>query len=514
MTRSLSLLSLAFASVLFLSLRSDSLWTDEAFSAYLASQHSLHSLLHTLWTGDSSDLQMPGYYLYLYLWAQVFPVTEFSLRAANAPFLLLFSVSLVYGSFSAFRSRFAWLTVACLPFIWHYAGEARAYMAILAFSTAAFGSLLSFSETKDSGRLRILPWLCFGSLLIGSFFHMLCLLAVPPLLSAFCILALTDKPRERWRYWLRPALILSAPFTLLLLYFAYTFARGTHYLYPAPGWRQMLSVVYELAGFSGLGPNLKLSINFAPYAGLLATGAILFVFGIACAVAAAGAASGNSCRKALAVSAAAAVLQAALLAVALHQQFDARHCAALIPAFLFLYISSITHYNQQHAMPVTAIISGVLLAGMWMMSDIRLLFLPEYRKEDYKTAIQIAMNFARQQHASIALFADPLAGAYYGLDPQGPAPCFPLLRDCSTGLQLARWSRPVTAAFAQTWSPARLQSWIQDNRMNGRPVALIFELDRSNRKLPWWPALESPLFSQHFAAHGFAIATVGEHSTP
>ena len=243
MSRTLIFCALAYALALTLSIQGSSLWADEAFSAWLASHESLRSLGWSLFHGDSSDLQMGLYYLYLFFWVRLFGAGEYALRAANIPFILIFCFSLVWTSWTVFRSRIAWIAAALLPFVWHYASEARPYMAILALGAAAIASLLGFIQTSGPGS-RKFPWLCLGCVLAGGCFHMLYLLVVPPMALAGFLYWQRSRGEQHWRYWVRPLRVFALPFCAEAAFFIFTFARGTAYDYPQPGLRQMASVFY------------------------------------------------------------------------------------------------------------------------------------------------------------------------------------------------------------------------------------------------------------------------------
>ena len=254
MSRKLILCALAYALALTLSIQGSSLWADEAFSAWLASHQNLRNLCWSLFHGDSSDLQMGLYYLYLFFWVRLFGAGEYALRAANIPFTLIFSFSLIWTSWTVFRSRIAWIAPALLPFVWHYASEARPYMAILALGAAAIASLLGFIQTTGPGSRRF-PWLCLACVLTGGLFHMLFLLVVPPMALMGFLAWRHMRGARHWRYWVRPLRIFALPFCAEAAFFIFTFARGTAYDYPHPGLRQMASVFYELSGLSGSDPT-------------------------------------------------------------------------------------------------------------------------------------------------------------------------------------------------------------------------------------------------------------------
>src|SRR4051812_20736322 len=76
-----TIIAWGYTPALILSISSYSLWTDEAYSALLASQTSLANLGHSLLSGGSSDLQLSLYYLYLFLWAKLFGSSELAIRA-------------------------------------------------------------------------------------------------------------------------------------------------------------------------------------------------------------------------------------------------------------------------------------------------------------------------------------------------------------------------------------------------------------------------------------------------
>jgi hypothetical protein len=140
--------ALGYALALSLSLNGYSLWTDEAFSAWVVSHGSFTDLVRSLLAGDSSDIQMGLYYAWLFWWSRLFGAGELALRAANTPFILIFSLSLTWISWRIFRSRVAWLAAGMLPFIWQYAAEARPYMALLAFSAAALAAFLGSNHLR------------------------------------------------------------------------------------------------------------------------------------------------------------------------------------------------------------------------------------------------------------------------------------------------------------------------------------------------------------------------------
>src|SRR5450432_920360 len=125
-------LSVIYFGLLVLGIKHTSLWSDEAFSAFIGDHSTISTMLSALLAGDSSDLQMIGFYTYLHYWTILFGSSEWILRLSNIPFLALWSGCLVIISVRLFRSRTAWVAPALLPFAAYYAGECRAYAGLMA----------------------------------------------------------------------------------------------------------------------------------------------------------------------------------------------------------------------------------------------------------------------------------------------------------------------------------------------------------------------------------------------
>jgi hypothetical protein len=499
MSRAMILGALAYALALTLSINGSSLWSDEAFSAWLASHESLQRLFDSLIHGDSSDLQMGLYYLYLFFWAKLFGTAEFSLRAANIPFIVLFSFSLIWTSFAIFRSRVIWIVPALLPFIWHYAGEARPYMAILAFGAAALASLVGFIHATGPDS-RKFPWICLTCVLAGACFHMLFLLAGPPMALIAFLAWRRNRDDGRWRYWVLPIKALALPFCALAFFLVFTFVRGTAYDYPPPGLRQMASVLYEVSGLSGFGPNRKFSLDFRSYLVPLTIGAACLLPGIFFAFL-----SGRRAWRerpflpALAAAACLTVFEAVALSTVLRQQIDVRHLAATVPIFLLLLIAEGSRRSP------AAIASLVLLGITWLTADIRLATVPEYQKEDYRNAVAEALSLQKGTGAVIALAADPVGAAYYGLDVQGASPCYPIRQDCGDAFARVPWPREASALEVERWSRSHIDAWMANQKTHGTPVLVIAQRDRAHARSFWWPILTEARSQTTKQVHGFDI---------
>lgn len=502
--------ALGYALALSLSISGSSFWTDEAFSAWLASHETLRSLANSLFTGDSSDLQSELYYVYLFLWAKLFGPGELALRSANIPFVLIFSLALVWTSWSVFKSRLAWFAAAMLPFVWQFTSETRGYMAILSFSAASLAALLGFIRNGDGSSTGKFPWICLACMLLGSMFHILFLLAAAPLLWIAAVAYSSDSNRSRWRQWMVPLATFTLPFFALAGFLIFTFTRGTiGYDYPRPGFRQMISVLYELVGMFNFGPNRKLSLDFHEYIVPLTIGGLGLLFGIISLVRPAVRSRADRVVITLIAAGLLSAIEVIALSFGLGKQFDARHLAALVPLFLFLLLGLIAQ-----APPRTRLVVMVLLGGTWLAADVRGAWLPEYQKEDYRDATRAAFAIHNQTGAVIALASDPVGFAYYGLSVRGPAPCYPFVNSCEQAFSRVPWPRMAEAIDANTWSRPQIMSWLSTYREKNLPVEILVQLDRAHRYSPWWPILAKYSSVPGIEVHGFRIVLLNGRPQP
>jgi Protein of unknown function (DUF2723) len=495
-----------YAAALILTIGKQSLWTDEAFSAYIACHRSLSALVSTLTHGDSSDLQAALYYVYLHGWTVLFGSSEVALRAANIPFIAIFSTTLIWVSWRVFRSHWLWIPPAFLPFFWNYAGEARAYFALTACSAVCFTCVLVWLEGPSEKERRILPWVALSSLLLGTAFHMLMLLALPPLLVVILLHALRKNGGIEWRSWIPALQIFSVPFALLSGYLGWTFLRGTAYDYLKPDILSMASVFYRLVGLSGYGPNRRFDIPFRPYVPGIAAASLILLIVIGCAVVARRRKPDRLLLTSLVWAFLLGLSEVVVLSFVVKMQVDVRHLAALTPLLVLLFLAAFNNPLEQKTRSL-AFAASLLLAGVWFVADCRMLFLSEYKDEDFRSAVGVTKALYQSSKADVALVADPAGGGYYGLDLQGAAPCFPLVDDCGTALSKAEWAKQVPATEALLWKRPEITAWLDERARKKIPVIVIMSLGRHPmiKESDWWPVLRSKqLISQH-QVQGFSI---------
>lgn len=494
---------LGYALVLSLSISGNRLWTDEAFSAWLAGQHSARTFGYSLLTGDSSDLQAGLYYTYLFFWTKLFGTGALGLRSANIPFLLIFSFGLVWASWALFRTRVAWVAAGMLPFAWHLATEARAYMAVLALSTVGFAALLGFIRNSAPAKTNKFPWICLTCVFLASMFHMLFLLATIPMLFIAIAAYRLDSDKRRWRQWAIPVGAFTLPFCALGAFFLYTFNRGPiDYNYHRPTASAMASVAYDLIGMSGFGPNRKLSVDFRPFLVPLALGGLAILLGVLILVRPALRKRADRLVTLLGAALPLCLVEVIAFCFVVGKQVDARHLAGMVPIFLFLLIGLISQAPRR-----SGIIAMLLLGGAWLAADIRAARLPVYQKEDYGGAVRAAVSIHRRTGALIALASDPVGFAYYGLDVHGPAPCYPLGVSCEEAFSRVPWHGNVAAIDANLWTHSQILAWLALCHERRQPVEIVVQLDRAHRDSAWWPVLDR--YPVAASTHGFKIVLFG-----
>ena len=477
---------------------STSLWADEAFSAYMACHRSLHALGSTLLSGDSSDLQVWLYYLYLFGWEKVFGFGEFALRAANIPFILVYCFTLAASCSVLFRMPLLLVGLGGLPFLLHYAGEARAYFALLTFATMSVATALAAMKEGIERWHRVTPYILLTCLLVGTSFHLLMILAIPP-----CAAILLFGQGLKWRLWKKPLLLFSIPLVALAAFELYTFARGTAYQYPAPRLLSMAGVLSGLVGLDEFGPNRQFSVDIRHYAGWLITAAVGLAAGTAILLYCA---SAHRSRRVLALSSAVVigVAEVLVLCLLLRKQLDARHCAALVPFGLF-WIGTVVS-DARHRRLVTA--ACIALAAVWIAGDGRMLLLQEYKRQDFAAAVDYARRFHRDYQADVVFATDPLGAGYYGAALQGRAPCWPLLDSCAQGLARVAWPVRIGATDALLWNTEQVEAWIQQHRAQRRPALAVVTRDRASLPPSWQRAVQLHCKPDNASVHGFTLCII------
>jgi hypothetical protein len=470
------------SAVLALAITRQSLWIDEAWTAWFAAQTSTGSLLRDLMWARGSDSQMPGYVLYMHAWVTLFGRTEIMLRFSNLPFAVVLLSSLSWISTVLLKRPFAWLIIAVSPFLWFYMNEARPYMMLMAGSGVVAAAVLAYSM-EPCEYPRVAPWVA-----MASFTATLACYMLAGFIGATVLLLLFFSIRQWWPRlvsdWRGPVLVFLPFIAAITSYYAWTVVRGAGGARGIAGLRNVAFVIYEFCGFDGLGPprnELRASGGSGLFAygptlvlGFAALGSVLALITIA---------PRRKIDRDFAASVAIGFAIAVLACRMAHFRFLGRHFAAFYP---FALIALLMNTDTLSKRGRRWIVAGAfaLLAGMWAVSDARLL-LPSYGKEDYRSAAGFAIERARSDDGAILWAADWAAAYYYGLKLDQPADGN--LPGKSATPPPVDWPVSERALFASNWTSAEVCRYADTSRV---PIILvlgdkpdIFDQDHSWERL-------------------------------
>lgn len=431
----------------------ESLWIDEAHSALKAMQPTLGQWWETLRMEGGSDLQMPLYMLYLWVWEKVAGHSEAALRLANLPWFCTGQISL---AFVLRRYRTAAWAAVCLgatsPFLYFYLNEARPY--ILQYAAACILAVVLFRSSRDPR--------------YGTYPNSLCILAAGLLLlcaSSLLGVIWAAAAGASWLYLVRGelgSLRRPAAVTILGVSAVLLLALGAFYFWTLglgarasdvgrTGVENIGFVFYELVGAAGLGPG-RLAIRLEGLAAFrdlsiirlpLLLGLILALIRVAI----------NLPRPA-AIAGSLYVLPPLILLFAFGyaQEFRilGRHFMPLLPVIIGLFSFGLCQMRHRRL----ALGLFVALLATWTASSLSLRFAERHRKDDYRAAAAIATT-ALKANKTVWWSADLAAARYYGLSTganEGPA-ALPLIGPGAADLRAAPPPDIVVASKPDIYDP-------------------------------------------------------------
>jgi hypothetical protein len=413
-----ALLWLAVPVTAVLAVTRQSLWMDEGYTVWFAAHPSLSSFFSALIgaPGSTGDPQMLFYLSYMWGWTKIFGYSELALREANIPFFIILLIAVNWGIRRLAGAANLWIVICISPFVWFYLNDARPYLALMAFAAGTIVSLMAYLLDPAKYR-KSATWICLVSLFFAWGSHILAAFLVPALL-VLVVAAGMENPEVKktlFRDWFRP-IALCAPFFLALGgFYAWASSRGVNKEIGDPGIRNLAFIFYEFLGFAGLGaPRLELRQNplihtLAPYTALLVLGALpmiaLCFFLLRT----------RPPKLVLPLLASLCAGMAFALGVSKVEHFQVlgRHVAVFAPLLLVTILYWIgKEVSQTGRTAVILALAGILL--MWMVSDVRLVFMPKYAKDDVREAARIA-EAASKEGARILWVADTYAAEYYGV---------------------------------------------------------------------------------------------------
>jgi uncharacterized membrane protein len=236
-------------------LTSQSFWMDEASTATIATQPTLTDWWRLLSHYTGSDTQMPFYMLCIWGWVKLWGCSEWGLRAANLPWLLLGLLALPR------RQPGFVLALAASPFLWFYLNEARPYVMQIGASLMVAGALVRLMElpavvpaTAKNAERNWMVVFCFGlAVLSGS--SLLGMFWSGAAVGAFLLL-------QGWHNSGRLLRASRLPCTLTALflgglggYYLWTIRHGNSATPGSTGIANVFFIAYELSGLAGLGPG-------------------------------------------------------------------------------------------------------------------------------------------------------------------------------------------------------------------------------------------------------------------
>jgi hypothetical protein len=400
------------SALMALAITRESLWIDEAWTAWFASHGNARSLLHAVAWTNGSEAQMPGYLLYVFAWVKLFGRGEIALRFANLPFAVLLLTSMSWLSSVLLKRPYAWLIFSLTPFLWFYMNEARPYLALMASSSVIAAAVLAYCMEAQRYD-HVAPWLAMSSFTAGLALHMLAAFLAPTVLL-FLVMSTKGNWRRLVSDWYRAVLVFLPWIAGIIAYYAWTISRGAGGVRSEAGFGNLAFVFYEFCGFGGLGPPRN-DLRATGGAGLLAYWPLLTVGCVALisVLTTIAIASHRQIDRDFALSVAVGFVIAVLACKLAHFRFLGRHLAAFCPfGFIALLMNTRVQGKRGHRWIAAGALT--LLAGAWAISDARQLR-PSYSKEDYRSATAYALQAARPNEKSILWAADGVAAHYYGL---------------------------------------------------------------------------------------------------
>jgi hypothetical protein len=386
----------------------DSLWIDEGNSAWKAIQPGFNAWWATLLREGGTDVQMPLYMLWLWVWEKVAGSSEFALRCANLPWVLLGQFAL----FDPLRKRgyaVAAVALGLYPFLWTYTNEVRPYAMQYAGAALVLAELCALSDTR-----RVTWRGGFGLVLLAGS----SLLGVPwvgAAVVAGTILLWGKTELELRRF--RPLILAGAVLCGIVLYYVWTLQMAGRPSDAGKTTVQSLGfTAYELLGFAVPGAGrLELRANgvaaLIPSLPWLIQGALAI-----CIVLVAGA---NELRAVWSRRATWAAVMGIgipvlfLLTLAFVRDFRllGRHLTPVAPVITVLAGIGVAALLRGNSL---GRIAAVVFIGFWMIAAGSVRFSPRHAKEDYRAVTAVARDEVAAGRR-VWWAADVPTGKYYGL---------------------------------------------------------------------------------------------------
>jgi len=181
-----------------------------------------------------------------------------------------------------------------------------------------------------------------------------------------------------------------------------------------------------------------------------------------------------------------------------HFQVLGRHLAAFLPLMLLpvmLFPRGLSRSSWHSRKLAIAVIA---LGAVWIISDLRLVFLTKYQKDSYREACLLALARAQNDGASILWVAEPVTARYYGLT------VTPLTESASAeSSDEIGWVPLGRAIDGRSWSLDQAESYL---RSSTSPVIVVLSKpETSDPNRAWTSLIDSSSFTPLAKFNAFAV---------
>jgi hypothetical protein len=396
---------------------------DEAQTGLKTLQPTFQGFWHAFRADECSNQQQPLHNFYIWVWAQIFGVSEIKLRAANLPWFFLGFFAIARALRRHVSLRNATLLVYCVhPFVWYYVNEARPYL--MQISGAILVSAALFDALDDEDALLPAAWwwqyglglfvLC-GSAMLGTAW------GVGLTLFLCCRRNFRRSIFQGGRY----AVLVFVPLMISLAgYYVWTISQHLRAAYQSMTLLGLGFDIYELLGFAGLGPG-RMEVRpgngassgveslavFAPYFLPLLLLLLPLAWGFFLA-----ARERFGLTRARLVAVALAYVLPLLAVIAMgrinHVRVLGRHLGPFLP-FLLIGEAYIVCSLWQSGRPIRRAVAALLLAAL-CLSSLELRFESRHLRDDFRDAVADAKD-ALQNGKRVWWVADLSGAQYYRL---------------------------------------------------------------------------------------------------
>lgn len=450
--------------LLLIMVSNQSLWIDECGTASFACSSDWGAFFELLKIDQTSNSQMPFFMVLAKGWSLLVGRSEYALRSLNIIFgLIAISCAFLVGKRTK-SGLWPVAVMACHPYFWAYMDEFRPYVMQIATGWMLVLAVLKLAAADRLNGCDAGLFCTAGVFLAGS-----SLLGVIPLGISICVAGWIVRHKIKESTAGFRLVTAGAGFVIVLLglyYLGKLLTGGGGAKLWLPGISNIFFSVYELLGFSGLGPGrnelrdaarsgLMVTVikGYLPLMGVLAAAYMGLIIGLI---------RMNVPRRVwVAVSAGVfltGVVALSGLAAIFGWPFWGRHLAPFYP--LPVLIISLLLANMSDQRPRLAKIIGCGLLLLLVYSALNIRFSARFAKDDYRSACRVAEPVIRAGE-KVWWGGCGEAHLYYGIvggtQPEFPENMISTAQLTSTELSQGR-PRMVVLSKAELFDPKGLVS--------------------------------------------------------